>query len=228
MSQTTQIAPPLKTSTEPPKDLSIGRLLVVQPYNIVMIMCFFSPIILALCIIGTSFISQNFKGFIFMGFLIGVSLIRNYIYSLYKDKADPNAVKPSGVGPTNLCNVVQYSKFGNESFSTFVFAFTIVYLTIPMFLNGMVNFWILGGLLFYLFLDVFIKKTEGCNIKSGDMVINALLGVATACLIVSFMYSGGSSKFLFFSEITSTGSTCSVAKNQTFKCSVYKNGELIA
>jgi hypothetical protein len=210
------------------KDLPIARLLVVQPYNIVMIMCFFSPIILALCVIGTSFISQNFKGFIFMGFLIGVCLIRNYIYGLYKDKSDPNAVKPSGQGPTNLCNVVQYSKFGNESFSTFVFAFTIVYLTIPMFLNGMVNFWILGGLLFYLFLDIFIKKTEGCSIKSSDMVINALLGVATACLIVSFMYSGGSSKFLFFSDITSSGSTCSVAKNQTFKCSVYKNGELIA
>jgi len=210
------------------KDSSISRLLVVQPYNIVMIMCFFSPIILVLCVIGTSFISQNFKGFIFVGFLIGVCLIRNYIYGLYKDKSDPNAVNPSGTGPTNLCNVVQYSKFGNESFSTFVFAFTIVYLTIPMFLNGMVNFWILGGLLFYLFLDIFIKKTEGCSIKSSDMVINALLGVAIACLIVSFMYSGGSSKFLFFNDITSNGSTCSVAKNQTFKCSVYKNGELIA
>jgi hypothetical protein len=208
-------------SANTPATLPISRLLVVQPYNIAMIMCFFSPIILVLCIIGTSFVFQNFKGFIFMGFLIGVCLIRNYIYKLY-------ATPASGKGPTDLCNVVQYSKFGNESFSTFVFAFTIVYLTIPMFLNGMVNFWILGGLLFYLFLDIFIKKTEGCVVKSGDIVINALIGVAIACLIVSFMYSGGSSKFLFFSDVTSSGSTCSVAKNQTFKCSVYKNGELIA
>jgi hypothetical protein len=210
------IPPPIQNSNQP-----ISRLLVVQPYNIVMIMCFFSPIILILCIIGTSFLFQNFKGFIYMGFLISVCLIRNYIYSLYGSQQ-------SNKGETNLCNVVQYSRFGNESFSSFVFAFTIVYLTIPMFLNGVINFWILCGLLFYYFLDIFIKTYEKCNVKSGDIVINSLLGVATACLIVSFMYSGGSSKFLFFNDITSNGSTCSVAKNQTFKCSVYKNGELIA
>jgi len=41
------------------------------------------------------------------------------------------------------------------------------------------------------------------------------------------MYAGGSGKFLFFNEVSSTMDKCSMPNNQTFKCSVYKNGELI-
>ena len=54
-----------------------------------------------------------------------------------------------------------------------------------------------------------------------------MLGLSSAALILSFMYAGGSSKYLFFNEVSSNKEMCSQPNKQTFKCSVYKNGELI-
>jgi hypothetical protein len=204
--------------------VSSTPLLFFQPFNIIVWMSFFSPIVLSIVMLSLSFVFQNFKGFIFLGYLLGVCLIRNYIYS-YKLNGIPEL--PS---VTPICSSIQYSKYGNPSFSAFVFAFTTMYISFPMFSNGEVNFWIFGGLLAYFFLDIFIKMYKKCidKTKTGDLFLNVLLGLASAALIVTLMYAGGSSKFLFFNETSSTKEVCSVAKNQNFKCSLYRNGELIS
>ena len=36
------------------------------------------------------------------------------------------------------------------------------------------------------------------------------------------------SRYLFFNEMSSTSEVCSMPKKQTFKCSVYKNGQLLS
>jgi len=63
-----------------------------------------------------------------------------------------------------------------------------------------------------------------------DLLINILLGSASAALIVSLMYAGGSSKFLYSTGgfDPSSAQRCSMPSEQTFKCSVYKNGELVS
>jgi hypothetical protein len=194
-------------------------LLMYQPFNFIVFMSFYSPIILAIIMISLSFIFQNFKGFIFLGFLIGVSVLRNFIYMMSGSSTTAN--------DKTICTSIQYSKYGNSTFSAFVFAFTTMYLCIPMFSNGSVNFWVFSGLIVYFFLDVFIKIYKGCVIKMSDLFLNILTGIASAALIVTSMYAGGSSKYLFFNETQSNKQVCSMPKNQTFKCNVYKNGELI-
>jgi len=169
--------------------------------------------------VGLSFLFQNFKGFIFIGFLIGVSVLRSFIYMI------------SGASPIEndgtLCNSIQYTKYGNSTFSAFVFAFTIVYLFIPMFTNQSINFWIFSSLIVYFFIDVFIKLYKGCVNKMTDLFLNVLAGMVSSAIIISLMYTGNSSKFLFFNETQSNKEICSMPKKQTFKCNVYKNGELI-
>jgi len=120
-----------------------------QPMNIVVFLSFFSPIILATSITGMSFVFQNFKGLIYLGFLIGCCVVRNFVYMM--SGADPI------VNDKTLCTSVQYSKYGNPTFSAFVFAFTIMYLSYPMFSNGYVNYWIFISLVSYFFIDMFIK-----------------------------------------------------------------------
>jgi hypothetical protein len=194
-------------------------LLFFQPFNIIVWLSFFSPIILSIVMLSLSFVFQNFKGFIFLGYLLGACLIRNYVYVL--NGAEP--LKPDNT----ICSSIQYSKYGNPTFSAFVFAFTLMYISFPMFSNGEVNFWIFGGLLAYFFLDMFIKVYKKCVVKTGDLFLNVLLGLASSALIVTLMYAGGSSKFLFFNETSSTKEVCSVPKNQTFRCQVYKDGTLV-
>jgi len=207
-------------SPPPTSNAPSTPMIIERPFNIALFMSFFSPLILIMVIIGFSFASKDFKGFVYLGFLIFFCMLREFAYSLY-------GTKPNTTSSKDSCNVIQYSRHGNASFSTFVFGFTIAYLLTPMFVNNAINFWILGGLLFYFFLDMFIKIFDKCIANTGDLVINSLLGLACASMVISIMYTAGSNNLLFFDEVTGDGTKCSMAKNQTFRCSVYKNGELV-
>lgn len=191
-----------------------------QPMNIIVFLSFYSPIIVATSITSLSFIFQNFKGLIYLGFLLACCVVRSYIYMA------------SGGTPVvddnTICTSVQYSQYGNPTFSSFVFSFTIMYLSLPMFSNGDPNFWIFIILISYFLIDVFIKVYKNCIIGIGDVLLNILLGGASAAGIVILMYLGGSSKYLFFNEVSSNNDICYKPSEQTFKCSVYKNGELIS
>lgn len=191
-----------------------------QPMNIVVFLSFFSPIILATSITGMSFIFQNFKGLIYLGFLIGCCLVRSYVYMM----SGANPI----VNDKTICTSIQYSKYGNPTFSAFVFAFTIMYLSFPMFSNGSINFWVFISLITYFFMDIFIKIYKNCIIKTGDLFLNVLLGAASAALIVTMMYAGGSGKYLFFNEMSSDKDMCYQPSKQTFRCKMFKDGKLIS
>jgi hypothetical protein len=60
-----------------------------------------------------------------------------------------------------------------------------------------------------------------------DLFLNILLGLASSALIVTLMYTGGSGKYLFFNEVSSNKDICYQPKEQTFKCSVFKDGTLV-
>ena len=190
-----------------------------DPMSIVIFLSFFSPIILATSITSLSFVFQNFKGLIYLGFLIGFCVIRNFIYMI-------NGSLPTQNDRT-LCSSIQYSKYGNPSFSAFVFSFTIMYLSFPMFSSGAVNFWIFLSLLAYFFIDLYIKITKKCVVQMSDLFLNILLGISSAALIVVLMYVGGSGKYLFFNEVSSNKDICYKPKEQTFKCEVFRDGTLV-
>ena len=190
-----------------------------QPMNFIVFFSFFSPIILATSITSMSFIFQNFKGLIYLGFLIACCIIRNYVYMV-------NGASPV-VNDRTVCTSVQYSKYGNPTFSAFVFAFTIMYLSIPMFSNGAPNFWVFISLISYFLVDMFIKLYKKCVVQMGDLFLNVLLGLASAALIVTLMYSGGSGKYLFFNEVSSNKEICYQPKEQNFKCQVFRDGTLV-
>jgi hypothetical protein len=200
-------------------DVPNTPLQLFQPMNIIIFLSFFSPIILATSITSLSFIFQNFKGLRYLGFLIAACIVRNYIYMV------------SGSSPVindrTICTSIQYSKYGNPTFSAFVFAFTIMYLSLPMFSNGAPNFWVFISLISYFLIDIFIKIYKNCVIKMSDLFINVLLGLASAALIVTLMYAGGSGKHLFFNEVSSNKEICYQPKEQTFRCEIFKDGTLV-
>jgi hypothetical protein len=169
--------------------------------------------------LSLSFVFQNFKGFIFLGILLAVSLARHYFYKF--NGAEP--LIPDGT----ICTSIQFTEYGNATFSAFVFAFTIMYVAMPMMFNGDYNFYVLIGLLTYAFMDVLIKITKKCTIQMNELFLNALAGITASALFIWLMYTGGSGKFLFFNEMSSNKEVCSMPKKQTFKCQVYKDGTLV-
>jgi hypothetical protein len=139
---------------------------------------------------------------------------------IYKGSINTNVEKP-------ICNAVEFSKYGNGTFSVFVFGFMAAYIFTPMFINNSINFMVLIGLIFYCCVDIFVKMYYNCIQSKSELLINLLTGLVSSGLIVGCMYMGGSSKYLFFNETQSNKDVCSMPSKQTFKCQVYKNGELI-
>lgn len=196
-----------------------------QPYNIIVFLSFFSPILLTLSILSTSFMFQNTKGIVYIFILLIAVFIREIILFSRGGKA-------SNPFDNNICNDIQFSAFGNSGFSMFVFAFTIMYLCGPMIINGDINYWVVSWLLGYMIIDFFIKSNKGCLGSMINVCLNILGGLTLGLLVLMIIYipySGGAnlSNILFFNEISSTKEICSMPKKQTFKCAVYKNGELV-
>lgn len=211
-----------KTYTSTTDDIINTPLKVFQIGNFVVFLSFYSPIIIATIITSLSFVFQNFKGLIYLGFLIASCVVRNYIY-------DAIGSERLIFNKDDICTAIQFSnsKNGNASFSAFVFAFTIMYLSFPMFSNGEPNFWIFVTLLCYFFADIIIKKNKNCITDTGDVFLNVLMGLASSSLIITCMYAGGSGKYLFFNEISSNNDMCYKPKEQNFKCKVFKDGVLV-
>ena len=179
----------------------------------------FSPVILVFSIFFMSFIFQNFKGFIYLGFLIASVLAREaLIYS---------SSSPVFIPKNEICNNVTFSPLGGTTFSLFVITFSIFYLCWPMFLNKSMNYWLLSGLLLYLLLDLGVRSSLKCFSGFKSIFVNMLGGFSLATLIVIPMFYFGGNTYLFFNELSSDKETCSMPTKQKFKCAVYKNGELI-
>ena len=193
-----------------------------KPANLIIFITFILPLLEVISVVGMSFVFQNFKGLIYLGFLLGVLFLRELMFA-NSDKYE----KSSSDG--TICTAIQFSNIGNSTFSVFVTGFTFMYLCLPMFINSSVNWAIFSLFVFLLFLDVGVKILKGC-IKSKNYVqlfIDFLMSFTLSSIIVSAMYAGGSGKYLFFNETSSDKEVCTTPKKQTFKCAVYKNGELI-
>jgi hypothetical protein len=99
-----------------------------------------------------------------------------------------------------------------------------------MFIHNAVNWILFTTFLFYIAFDIGIKYKQKCiqfGKNGAQLVFDMVLGMLVAGLFIGAMYSGGSGKYLFFNEAVSNSEQCSMPKKQTFRCSVYKNGELI-
>ena len=203
---------------------SISPLLMYQPYNIAVLLTFYSPLIITVLILSISFVFQNFKGFGFLLWLLVFSWLRSLLMEITgSSSSSGSGSKASG----DVCGMVQYSKYGNATFSMFFIAFSLVYLCGPMILNSQINYWMLSAFIFYFLLDSGIRYSSGCITSYIDIFVNTVIGIASGILSIMVLYATNNQKYLFFNELSSTKDVCSMPTKQTFKCKVYKNGEVI-
>jgi hypothetical protein len=215
MNKDSSNAKPTTTNNNAPST----ALKLFEPFSLIVFISFYSPIFVIGSLLLLSFMFQNFKGFIYLGFILASLFSREFIYYICGSKP--------AYDDGSICSAVQYSMYGNSGFSAFVLSFTMTYLFIPMFTNGSPNFWIFSAFLLIFFLDIGVKLYKQCIKNMGDLLLNILLGFSIAAGIVVSMYAGGSGNYLFFNEISSNKDVCSMPSQQTFKCNVFKNGELI-
>ena len=171
-----------------------------------------APYVLMTGIVAIGLANQNLSWLFYLIFLAVTIFFRMLVY-----KGVENGNKPYALATEN----------GVRSIGMFIGAFTFMYLTLPMLLNKSVNFWIMCVLVLYMVSDFFIRKVNNRSSLPVDIFINFIAGAGTAIGAVFFMTGLKIDQHLMFNETSSNKVMCSVPKKQTFKCAVYKNGELI-
>tara|TARA_B100001121_G_C18565798_1_gene562584 strand:+ start:173 stop:775 length:603 start_codon:yes stop_codon:yes gene_type:complete len=111
------------------------------------------------------------------------------------------------------------------SFQAAISWFTFIYLLLPMLFNSVLNPIVVGLTAFFAIVNMLFQHMNNCSSFSG-----LLLGTVIGLVLGSAWYgiwSMSNPNLLFYNELVSNNAVCSRPSNETFKCSVYRGGELL-
>lgn len=184
-----------------------------------------SPIFIACFLLLGSILNQDVKGLVYIGFVLIVAVLSVGFKQLFKSPP------PAGYNP-DVCQVFNLppmiTQYSNPDFNSLFLAFTTTYLVLPMIygaapLNALLII-ILGMLMIG---NGFTRKITGCNFVS-DILVGNLLGIGLGIGFFFALWAKKENRHLLFTDsIASNRVSCSRPSKQTFKCAVYKNGQLI-
>jgi len=178
-----------------------------------------SPFLVVLLFVFISIINSNLKGFIY---LLGIFLLF-FLVLLFQNVL--RFKRPEDASP--YCQVFQFPfpLHGVPSFNSAIFMFTIIYLFLPMLMNEIMNLPLLIILLLLYAMDCVIKSGNKCTTPIG-IVMGSFVGLIWG-LMWYFLIQSQHSELLYYDDLISNKIACSRPSQQQFKCSVYKNGELL-
>lgn len=188
--------------------------------NSIQFFSYISPLLLGFFIVMTSFFNKNVKGVIYLAGVLLFSFVGIALKPLIGSKTSMDA------HPT--CNLFDIgdNTYNSPPFHSLFIAFTFTYLAMPMINGGITNYYVLLAILILFFMDTFTKITNKCTTPLGAFLggmFGVLFGISYWAL---FRYTGNE-KLLFFQLEGSNNVVCNRPSKQTFRCNVYKNGELI-
>jgi len=187
--------------------------------NIHSVLVTYSPVVITMCIILLSVFSQRLQGITFFVFLFVFSFIRNGIITLL----------PS-LPPSNNDECVKFpvlNVHANDGFNIFYITFLFVYLIVPMFMLVPLNYALLIILFLYLFYIYIQAGRSGC-VSPPYIFGNFCYGILSSLLSLFIIMSCNLTQQLFLYDSVSDAVKCSKPSEQTFKCSVYQNGQLVS
>lgn len=194
-------------------------------------LAFYSPIIITIGIFMLSiFLGAIGKGLFYIFWLFIITALRIFIIYIFKDK---NAIIPE---IPQICNTGSFLPNTNLTYSTYILSFTLFYLLTPIILISSknkidaVNYFVLIFFIFYIVFDIFVKKSLNCisSIFSLKLFSDLLGGILLGVVISYGLMQSPLRNNLFINELMSNKQVCAIPSNQKFKCSVYKNGQLIS
>jgi len=181
-----------------------------------------TPLLLIFFMVMISIFNQDIKGLVYLAGILIVSVINIFLLNIIKNKRDESSSSSCNI--FNLpFNMTQYNV---PSLNSVLISFTIAYLLLPMISSNQTNYVVIAALFSIFIIDGISKIMNKCTTSAG-VIFGLLTGFLTGSLWYTLFHSTGYNSLLYFDEVVSNKVYCSRPKKQTFKCAVYKNGELI-
>ena len=180
-----------------------------------------TPFLIIFFMVMTSLFNQNIKGLVYLAGLMIAAFINIFIMNIIKEQPNPERF-PS-------CDLFQFpftSAYVSPALSSLFIAFTFAYLALPMQYNNNMNYGILITFAALFAINAVSKVQNKCT-SIGGILFGGLIGYFLGVGWFSIFHTTGNDSLLYFSEVISNNVLCSRPAKQTFKCAVYKNGELL-
>jgi hypothetical protein len=180
------------------------------------------PLLLIFFMVMISIFNQDIKGMVYLAGILITSVINIFLLNMIKNKSDENSSVSCNIFnlPFNMNN------YNVPSLNSVLIAFTIAYLILPMNASNQLNYVVIFALLSIFVIDAISKIMNKCTTIAG-VILGLLTGLLSGSLWYVLFRSSGFNSLLYFDEVVSNKTYCSRPKKQTFKCAVYKNGELV-
>lgn len=182
-----------------------------------------SPIMVVFFIIMISIFNQNAKGIVYLaGLLLAISTNVLIVRSA-KEKypIDQNQ------GTCRIFDFPDYIENQHSSVNSLVLMFTSIYIIAPMFIleEGLPNISVIISMISFYIIDLVMNVYKKCSTRRG-ILIGTFVGAFFGCCWFA-IFNASNKNLLFFQELIGENYYCNKPTKQSFKCGVYKNGELI-
>ena len=167
-----------------------------------------------------SIINKDFRGLIWITGALFSTIITQIFLKIIGKTKEGDMKECKGVLPIDK----------NPALSSNIITYTLSYLLFPMMKIDKLNMQIVVGLLLLFSLNGYKKltaKEEHCKSGAMELIFVGIFGFIMGYLWYKLLLSNNLDRLLYFSEFVSDNSVCSKPRKTQFKCSVYKNGELI-
>lgn len=198
--------------------------------NLAKFMISMSPLFITSFLILGSILDQQFaKGIVYIGGVLILAVITLGIKLLFK-KARPTTDEGYN---TDNCQIFSLQDtnpikmYSLPDFNSMFLAFTTAYLILPMIKNNsQVNPLLIIVLGVFIIGNGITRVRNHCNTIL-DIVVGNLVGTGLGVGYFFIFWATNHRDMLFIDEMTSNNVICNRPSKQTFKCAVYKNGQII-
>lgn len=187
----------------------------------------YSPLIVIISVwIVTIFSNEVLKGITYLFLIIFALVLRMLATKVPAAAATTPSTGAPSTEPMTQCSMETGISGDNETLGAYVISYTMWYICLPMFIINDVNWGLFSFFLLTLILNLVINKDciKGCMSSVITNVISSgLLGVMFSLGVYTYANS-----LSLVNESSSSAEVCSAPTKQTFKCKVFKNGELVS
>tara|TARA_B110000285_G_scaffold201066_1_gene235420 strand:- start:6748 stop:7353 length:606 start_codon:yes stop_codon:yes gene_type:complete len=191
--------------------------------NVFKLVSALSPLLLGSILMMASIFNQNIKGIIYLAGVLLACVANIFIMNLIKSPSEPDR--------SITCDIIEApfiaNNYNSPAFNSMFIAFTIAYLTIPMYYNDEMNYALLVTMLVIFAVDAVTKLRGKCTTATG-VLFGGLIGIIFGAGWFTLFHATGNDNLLYFNELLSNKTVCTRPNKQQFKCSVYKDGQLIS